>query len=128
MTRRHLRPEGWPPHFTFPAGFQAGDFVFLSGMTASDPSGAIVCPGDIVGQTRYIYGKVQQALDLFDLGLSDIVSTRDYITTTDGYAGTSAVRRELFGDDCPAATGIIVAGLLRREALIEIEVVAHVGH
>ena len=34
------------------------------------------------------------------------------------------VRREFFGDDFPASTGIIVAGLLGHRALIEINAIA----
>ena len=56
--------------------------------------------------------------------LADVAQTTDYITTTDGYRATADVRREVFGDQFPAATGVIVAGLLRPGALIEIDAVA----
>jgi enamine deaminase RidA (YjgF/YER057c/UK114 family) len=37
------------------------------------------------------------------------------------YPATAEIRREYFKDNYPAATGIIVNGLLRRDWLIEIE-------
>lgn len=46
--------------------------------------------------------------------------------TTEGYAYTAAVRRKYFADPFPAATGVIVAGLLRPGALIEIDAIAKV--
>lgn len=117
---------GWPhfDRYTFPPAVQSGNLLFVSGMTAADENGTIVSPGDIAGQTRYIYQKIEQVLRAAGGSLEDVVMTRDYITTTDGYCATADVRRELFGNDFPAATGVIVAGLLRRGALIEIEVVA----
>ncbi|HUF90854.1 MAG TPA: hypothetical protein VMR23_00655 [Candidatus Limnocylindria bacterium] len=48
----------------------------------------------------------------------------DSITTTDNDKGTAAVRREFLEDARPAATGVIVAGLLRAGALLEISAVA----
>jgi hypothetical protein len=56
--------------------------------------------------------------------MADIVQTTDYITTTEGYRATADVRREVFGTKFPAATGVIVAGLLREGALIEISAIA----
>jgi enamine deaminase RidA (YjgF/YER057c/UK114 family) len=52
------------------------------------------------------------------------VQTTEYVTTTENYGKTAAVRREVFRDRFPTATGVIVAGLLREGALIEISAVA----
>ena len=128
MTRERVDP-GWE-HFhsyTFSPAVRAGTHVYVSGMTASGPDGRIVAPGDIVGQTRHIYGKVREVLAAAGATMDDIVLTRDYYLTEEGYARTAAVRREFFGDSFPAATGVKVAGLLREGALIEIEVIAVTG-
>ena len=50
--------------------------------------------------------------------------TVDYIVTTDGYRETAEVRREMFPRGFPAATGVVVKGLLRPGALIEIDAIA----
>jgi len=52
------------------------------------------------------------------------VQTVDYITTTENYKATAAIRRELFPGAATTATGVIVAGLLRPDALIEISAIA----
>ncbi len=117
---------GWD-HFkgyTFAPAVRAGDHLYLSGMTASTDDGQIACPGDIVGQTRYIFEKAKHVLEVAGGSMADVVMTRDFFTTTEGYNGTAKVRREFFGDVFPAATGVQVAGLLRPGALIEIEFVA----
>jgi enamine deaminase RidA (YjgF/YER057c/UK114 family) len=52
------------------------------------------------------------------------VQTQEFFTTTENYKGTAAVRREFFKTATPAAAGVLVAGLLRKDALIEISAVA----
>ena len=52
------------------------------------------------------------------------MQTTEYVTSTENYKGTAQVRREVFKGPYPTATGVIVAGLLRPEALIEISAVA----
>ena len=103
---------------------RAGNLLFISGMTAGDEAGQIVGRGDIVAQTRYILGKLGALLAAAGAGFEHVVQTTDYVTTTEGYAKTAAVRREFFGERFPAATGVIVAGLLREGALIEISAIA----
>ncbi len=114
----------WPGRYTFSPAVRAGNLLFISGTTAADEHGQIVGPGDIVAQTRYIFEKFGRLLRAAGGGFEHIVATTDYVTTTDNYARTAAVRLEFFGDRFPTATGVIVAGLLREGALIEISAVA----
>jgi enamine deaminase RidA (YjgF/YER057c/UK114 family) len=114
----------WPSRYTFSPAVRAGNLLFISGTTAGDERGQLVGPGDIVAQTRYIFQKFGRLLRAAGGGFEHIVETTDYVTTTENYARTTAVRREFFGDRFPTATGVIVAGLLREGALIEISAVA----
>ncbi len=101
--------------------------LFISGITATDDEGKIIGKGDIVAQTRAIYRTMGKILEAAGATFDDVVKTVDYITTTENYRGTAEVRREVFGRDFPAATGVIVAGLLRPDAPIEIDAVAVLG-
>ena len=114
----------WPDRYTFSPALRAGNLLFISGTTATDDAGQLVAPGDIVGQTRYIYEKFAALLAAAGAGLEHIVETTEYITTTENYRGTAEVRRAVFRPPYPTATGVIVAGLLRPGALIEISAVA----
>ena len=116
--------RAWPQRYTFSPALRVGNLLFISGTTANDDSGALVAPGDIVGQTRYIYQKFGELLAVAGAGYEHIVETTEYITTTENYRGTADVRREFFRPPYPAATGVIVTGLLREGALIEISAVA----
>jgi enamine deaminase RidA (YjgF/YER057c/UK114 family) len=117
-------PAPWPARYTFSPAVRAGNLLFISGMTAGDESGRIVGPGDIVAQTRYIFEKLAALLAAAGGGFEHIVQTTEYVTTTENYGKTAAVRREFFKGRFPTATGVIVAGLLREGALIEISAVA----
>jgi aminoacrylate peracid reductase len=117
-------PSSWPARYTFSPAVRAGNLLFISGMTAGDESGTIVGPGDIAAQTRYIFGKFAKLLTAAGGGFEHIVQTTEYVTTTENYGKTAEVRREFFKGRFPTATGVIVAGLLREGALIEISAVA----
>lgn len=113
---------------TFSPAVRVGNLVWLSGMTATDENRRIVGVGDMAEQTRYIFRKIENVLRELDAGLHNIVETTDYVTTFEGYERTAAVRREVFGGaPYPAATGVLVSGLVRPEALIEIRAIAVLG-
>jgi len=114
----------WPARYTFSPAVRVGNLLVISGTTATDDSGEVVAPGDIVEQTRVILSKFQRLLEAAGGGMEHIVETTEYITTTEHYRRTAEVRREFFSAPYPAATGVIVAGLLREGAVIEISAVA----
>lgn len=116
--------KSWPERYTFSPAVRVGNLLFISGATATDESGKIAAPGDIVAQTRYIYQKFGKLLAAVGAGFEHIVQTTEYITTTENYGKTAEVRREIFKGPFPTATGVIVKGLLREGALIEISAVA----
>jgi len=114
----------WPARYTFSPAVRVGNLLVISGTTATDDSGEVVAPGDIVEQTRVILSKFQRLLEAAGGGMEHIVETTEYITTKEHYRRTAEVRREFFSAPYPAATGVIVAGLLREGAVIEISAVA----
>src|SRR5512132_650955 len=101
-TREMVSGGSWPERYTFSPAVRAGHLLFISGMTAGDETGAIVGRGDIVTQTRYIYGKMAAILRAAGAGFEHVVQTTEYITTTENYAQTAAVRREIFRPPYPA--------------------------
>jgi aminoacrylate peracid reductase len=115
----------WPERYTFSPAVRHGNLLFISGTTATDEHQQLVGRGDIVAQTRQIYRTFAAILEAAGGSLRDIVETTEFITTTENYRKTAEVRREVFGGPpYPAATGVIVAGLLREGALIEISAIA----
>lgn len=123
-----IQVAGANPKATFSSAVRAGDFLYISGVTAMDERRQIVGVGDIEAQAKFIYGKIAKVLEAAGGNLSQIVETVDYVTTFDGYDKTAKVRRDLFGNGpFPAATGVKVSELVRPEALIEIRAIAYLG-
>jgi enamine deaminase RidA (YjgF/YER057c/UK114 family) len=120
--------RAWPEHYTFVPALRVGDTVWLSGTTGTDDSGKIVAPGDIVEQTRQIFRKFEALLNSIGGSCEDIVQTQDFFVTAENYRGTAAVRKEFLKNSVTAATGVLVAGLLRKDALIEISAIAVLRH
>lgn len=111
--------------YTFSTAVKKGNLLFISGMTAGDPkTGKMVGEGDIVAQTRCIFEKMEEVLKAAGASFDDVVKTVDYITTMENYKETAKIRREFFGNGFPAATGVVVNKLLRKDALIEIDAIA----
>jgi enamine deaminase RidA (YjgF/YER057c/UK114 family) len=116
--------KAWSERYTYVPALRVGNMVWLSGTTGTDDNGNITAPGDIVEQARQIFRKFEKLLNSIGGSCDDIVETHDFFTTTENYKGTAAVRREFFKTSYPTATGVLVAGLLRKDALIEISATA----
>ncbi len=116
--------QPWPEHYTYVPALRVANMVWLSGTTGTDEAGCITAPGNIEEQTRQIFRKFERLLKSIGSSCDDIVATTDFFTTTENYKRTAAVRREFFRDSRPTSTGVLVAGLLRKDALIEISAVA----
>lgn len=114
--------SNWPKSFTFSPAVRVGNLIFLSGTTATDQNGRIVGAGDIIAQTRQIFRKFEAVLQMAGGSLMNVVETTDYVLSLEDYQKTADVRREIFGGPpWPAATGVVVTGLVRKDALIEIK-------
>ena len=123
-----IKPSHWPDTLTFSPAVRAGNLLFISGTTAVDDDLKIVGNGDIVAQTRFIFEKFGRILRAAGASFDNIVETTDYFLNLADYKRTAEVRREFFkGPQYPAATGVLVAGLIRKDALIEIKATAVLG-
>ena len=119
-----LGGKEWSPKYTYVPALRVGNTVYLSGTTGTDDQGKITAPGDIEEQTRQIFRKFDHLLRSIGGSCDDIVSTTDFFITTENYGRTAAVRREFFRTAYPTSTGVLVSGLLRKDALIEISAIA----
>jgi enamine deaminase RidA (YjgF/YER057c/UK114 family) len=125
FTPLHFPGRTPSPRLSFSPAVRAGNVVWISGLTATNEALEIVGPDDIAAQTRFIFQKMEALLVPIGASLHNIVETTDYVTTWQGYERTAAVRREMLGGPpWPAAAGVLVAGLIRNGALIEIKATA----
>jgi enamine deaminase RidA (YjgF/YER057c/UK114 family) len=125
---RPIMAGRWHEKMTFSPAVLAGNLLFISGTTAVDENSNVVGKGDIVAQTRFIFEKFSRILQAADATFDHVVETTEYFLTLEDYKRTAEVRREFFkGPPYPAATGVLVAGLIRKDALIEIKATAVIG-
>ena len=114
--------------YTYRPAVKKGNMMMISGQASVDPkTGKTLWAGDVVAQTRQAYRNMKDVLEAAGATFADVVKTVEYITppALNNYKGTANVRREFFGEgDFPAATGVVVNGLVRDDLLIEIEAVA----
>jgi enamine deaminase RidA (YjgF/YER057c/UK114 family) len=122
---RHLISTGSP--FEKTAGFSRavidGDFAFVAGTTGYDYA-TMTMPDDVTRQTRNCFKTIEQALTDGGFAMADIVRATYYITDARNADSVLAVCGENLGDIRPAATLLVVAGLLKPEMKVEIEVTA----
>jgi enamine deaminase RidA (YjgF/YER057c/UK114 family) len=98
--------------------------VIVAGTTDAGPDGRSVHPGDAGAQARAAFGIVERALAAAGASLDDVVRTRMYLVDRADVAAVTAVHGELFGTVRPAATLVLVAGLIDETLRVEVEVEA----
>ncbi len=107
------------PTIGFSRALRVGDWVLVSGTGPVVPGGG--CPDGAGAQARRCFEIIQVALAGAGAGLDDIVRTRMYITSAGDAAAVGAVHGELLGHVRPAASMVVVAGLLDPAWRVEIE-------
>jgi enamine deaminase RidA (YjgF/YER057c/UK114 family) len=114
----------WEPKVGYARAVQVGDTVFVSGTTATDPSGKIVGPGDAYAQTVQASKNIENALKRLGLGFEHVVRTRIYLTDMDRWEEVAKGHAECFGEAHPATSFVGVTRLVDPEMLVEIEALA----
>jgi enamine deaminase RidA (YjgF/YER057c/UK114 family) len=127
MSDRQRIPSGSPfePTIGFSRAVRVGSRVLVSGTGPVWPDGS--CPADAAVQARRCFEIIGAALTEAGAGWSDVVRTRMYLTDVTAADAVSAAHGELFADVRPAATMVVVVGLLDPRWLVEIEVEADLG-
>lgn len=122
VTTRRLHATSGSPYETsiaFSRAVRHGDSVFVSGTGPVWPEGR--CELDAAAQTRRCFAIIGDALADVGCGMSDVVRTRMYIVSADDAAEIGRVHAEIFAGIRPAATMVVVAGLLDPRWKVEIE-------
>ena len=129
VARRQLISTGSP--FEKQAGYSRAvaietpddHWCFVSGTTGYDYQ-TMIMPERVTDQTRNCFETIKSALDEAGFTLGDVVRANYIVTTPEHVDDVFAVTGEYFGKIRPAAT-MILAGLIKPEMKIEIEVTAY---
>ncbi len=105
---------------------QQGSWLFCSGQVALDPKTSEMVGGDATTQTRQVLKNLTAVLECAGGSLRDIVKTTVFLRDMNDFQAMNAVYAEFF-DAEPPARAAVEAARLPKDAIVEIEAIAHLG-
>lgn len=118
---RRLIASGSPyeDEYGFSRAIRVGDRVTVSGTAPIGPDGS--CPETAGEQAELCFAIITAALGAAGSAPADVVRTRMFITDAADAAAVGRAHAAAFDDARPAATMVVVAGLLDPRWKVEIE-------
>ncbi|MCM2392364.1 RidA family protein [Streptomyces albipurpureus] len=125
--RRVTTGAPWEERFGYSRAVELPHGLVLVAGCTSVVDGAIA-DGAPYEQTVNAFQAAFDALKRLDLGPQDVVRTRMYITHARDIEDIGRAHKELFDAVRPAATMVVVAGLVDPRLVVEVEVEAYRQH
>ena len=105
----------------------SGEAVYCSGQVALDPKTGALVAGDTAAQTRQALLNLGAVLKAAGCTPADVVRCTVFLKSMNDFAAMNGVYGEVFAEH-PPSRSTIEAARLPKDALVEIDCIAHVGH
>ncbi len=114
----------WEDIVGYSRAVRVGNVIEVAGTTAVDDRGEVVGTNNPYEQAKYIFLKIEKALQETGASMKDVVRTRMFVTDISKWEEIGRAHGECFKDVKPVASMIEVKGLITPGLLVEIEVTA----
>ena len=111
----------WEPVFGYVRKVKAGNWLAISGTTATDERGMVVGGGQMYVQARQALLNLRKHIESAGFSMAEVIRTRVFVTDISRFAEVARAHKEVFGDHPPASTLVQVSALVHPDMLVEIE-------
>lgn len=128
MTKRLLFAPGLHrSSYSHVAQVEGGRLIFTAGHVAFGEKGQVVGAGDLAAQVHQTYANLRAALAAAGAGFADVIKVTTYVTDRASLGTARDIRMQYmpFAEQ-PVSTGLVVAGLVHPDLLVEVEMIAFV--
>lgn len=120
-TRRVSSASPYEPRVGYCRALRVGDRILVSGTAPIGDDGRPHAPGDPGAQMRRCLELARRAVEQLGGTLAQTVRTRMYLTRREDWEAIASAHGEVFGSVRPAATAVVVAGLVDPAWRVEVE-------
>jgi 2-iminobutanoate/2-iminopropanoate deaminase len=128
MKKLAVRTEQAPAAIgPYSQAIRVGDYLYTSGQVALDPASGALVAGGVTEQTARVIENLKAVLTAAGAGLAEVVKTTVFLKNMGDFAAMNEVYGRYFtgGDVVAPARSTVEVARLPKDALVEIEVIAH---